>query len=186
MNKLRSILADGAIPAFMPERYESVALNELVTYAVYFLSQFEIEITAEDIVAACFMLFPNRFAMRGYSQWPDSTVVNKRWIDCRKRGLIAGSAAKGFVLTPKGLKLAEKIASHLGSDPEKPPHKTLSSREFEVFRLIASGKSVHKIAGELSLSPATISTYRTRILEKMSLNSNAELTRYAFQRGILK
>ena len=84
------------------------------------------------------------------------------------------------------LKLAEKIASRLGGDTEKPPHETLSSREFEVFRLIASGKSVHKIAGELSLSPATISTYRTRILEKMSLNSNAELTRYAFQRGILK
>jgi len=84
------------------------------------------------------------------------------------------------------LKLAEKIASRLGGDPEKPPHKNLSSRELEVFRLIASGKSVQKIAEELSLSPATISTYRARILEKLSLSSNAELTRYAFQLGIMK
>jgi two-component system, NarL family, invasion response regulator UvrY len=84
------------------------------------------------------------------------------------------------------LKLAEKIASRLGGDTETPPHKTLSSRELEVFRLIASGKSVHNIAGELALSPATISTYRARILEKLNLSSNAELTRYAFQLGILK
>lgn len=84
------------------------------------------------------------------------------------------------------LKLAEKIARGLSGDTETPPHKTLSSRELEVFRLIASGKSVNKIAGELSLSPATVSTYRTRILEKMNLSSNAELTHYAFERGIFK
>ena len=83
-------------------------------------------------------------------------------------------------------KLAEKFASRLGSDPDKPPHKNLSSRELEVFRLIASGKSVKIIAEELSLSPATISTYRARILEKLSLRSNAELTRYAFQLGIMR
>lgn len=92
------------------------------------------------------------------------------------------SQGKKFI----SLKLAEKIASRLGGDPEKPAKKSLSSRELEVFRLIASGKSVQKIAEELSLSPATISTYRTRILEKLKLSSNAELTRYAFQIGIMK
>ncbi len=82
--------------------------------------------------------------------------------------------------------LAKKIAFDLGRDTEKQPHETLSTREFQVFCLIASGKSVKEICGELSVSAATISTYRTRILKKMSLNGNAQLTHYAFKHGILK
>jgi hypothetical protein len=84
-----------------------------VTYSVYFLSQSDLEISAEDIVAACFLLFPDRFALRGYPQWPDSSVVNKRWVDCRKKAFITGSTAHGFSLTPKGLELAEKVGKTL-------------------------------------------------------------------------
>jgi len=73
-------------PKFPPEIYGRIALNDLVTYAVYFLSQGGGEINAEDIVAACFKLFPERFQLRGYSEWPDLTVVNKRWLDCRDKG----------------------------------------------------------------------------------------------------
>ena len=64
-------------PKFPSEIYDRIALNDLVTYAVYFLSQSGGEINAEDIVATCFKLFPERFQLRGYSEWPDSTVVNK-------------------------------------------------------------------------------------------------------------
>ncbi len=87
-------------PKFPPDIYVRIALNDLVTYAVYFLSQHGGEINAEDIVAACFKLFPERFRLRGYSEWPDSTVVNKRWLDCRDKGLLHGSTAGGFSLTP--------------------------------------------------------------------------------------
>jgi DNA-binding NarL/FixJ family response regulator len=69
----------------------------------------------------------------------------------------------------------------LGRDSDRPPHETLSDREFEVMRLIASGKTVTDIAGLLSLSDKTISTYRARLLEKMGMKTNAELTRYAIQ-----
>jgi len=62
--------------------------------------------------------------------------------------------------------LAKKIAFDLGRDTEKQPHENLSTREFQVFCLIASGKPLTEISGELSVSPATISTYRTRILKK--------------------
>jgi hypothetical protein len=103
------MLEDKEIPKFDDKVYTQVALNDLVTYAVYFLSQSGEEISAEDIVAACFLLFPRRFELRGYPQWPDSTVVNKRWIDCRNKGYIRGSTAQGFRLTPDGLKIAEKV-----------------------------------------------------------------------------
>ncbi len=100
-------LADTKLQPFEPERYRDVSLNDLVMYAVYVLAEMKNEINTEEIVAACFLLFPARFHLRGYPHWPDSTVVNKRWLDCRDRGYITGSTANGFSITPKGLEVAE-------------------------------------------------------------------------------
>lgn len=82
--------------------------------------------------------------------------------------------------------LAERLASDLASENEKPLHETLSDREFQVMRLLASGKIVKEIAAELSLSVKTISTYRTRILEKMKMNTNAELAIFAMQNNLIE
>ena len=81
--------------------------------------------------------------------------------------------------------LAEKLVFDLRRD-DRPPHETLSDREFEVMRLIASGKTIKEIAGILSLSDNTISTYRARILEKMGMKTNAELTHYAIQNRLVE
>lgn len=82
--------------------------------------------------------------------------------------------------------LAEHLANHL-SDKRKGSllHESLSDREFDVLILIASGKTVSEIAVELSLSVTTISTYRSRILEKMEMRTNAELTHYAVTQALL-
>lgn len=84
-----------------------------------------------------------------------------------------------------GEALAEQLADHLGKDHEGKPHETLSSRELEVFLLLAAAKSVSEIAERLRLSVKTVSTYRTRILEKMSLESNAEIMQYAVRNGLV-
>ncbi len=81
--------------------------------------------------------------------------------------------------------LAEKLALDLQSGSEQPPHETLSDREYRVMCLIASGKTVTEIARELSLSVKTISTYRRRILNKMKMKNNAELTHYAVSRRLV-
>jgi two-component system, NarL family, invasion response regulator UvrY len=81
--------------------------------------------------------------------------------------------------------LAEKMASYLAIDVQTPPHERLSDREFLVLRLIASGKTPTAIAKELGLSVKTVSTYRTRILEKMSMANSAELTHYAIQNQLV-
>jgi two-component system, NarL family, invasion response regulator UvrY len=81
--------------------------------------------------------------------------------------------------------LAEKLVLELGSDGDQPPHKNLSDREYEVMRLIASGKAVSEIAGLLSLSVKTVSTYRARLLQKMNMKNNAELTHYVIQNQLL-
>jgi DNA-binding NarL/FixJ family response regulator len=89
---------------------------------------------------------------------------------------------KGNYISPA---LAEKLVVDIGRDTDRPLHETLSDREFEVTRLIASGKTVSEIARLLSLSDATISTYRTRVLEKMGMKTNAELTHYAIQNKLV-
>ncbi len=81
--------------------------------------------------------------------------------------------------------LAEKLADQLARAGERAPHELLSNREMQVMKLLARGRSVKEIGGELSLSEKTISTYRTRILDKMNLKSNAELMRYALKAGLV-
>ena len=82
--------------------------------------------------------------------------------------------------------LAEQLASQLEIDSEKPIHAGLSEREFQILCKLAAGRSVTDIANELCLSVKTVSTYRSRVLEKMNLKSNADITRYALQNGLIQ
>ncbi len=91
------------------------------------------------------------------------------------------AAAGGKYVTPT---LMEKLADFIGGDGAV-SHDALSDRELEVLKLIAAGESLVKIAEKLHLSPNTVTTYRTRILEKMGMANNAELTRYAMENGLL-
>jgi two-component system, NarL family, invasion response regulator UvrY len=81
--------------------------------------------------------------------------------------------------------IAEKLASVLDQDSARAPHETLSDREFSVLKLLASGKSVSEIAESMFLSVTTVSTYRTRIMTKMSMRNNADLTLYAIENKLL-
>ncbi|HVQ28368.1 MAG TPA: response regulator transcription factor [Vicinamibacteria bacterium] len=81
--------------------------------------------------------------------------------------------------------LAEKLVVSLHPGHDGAPHEALSNREYQVFRLLASGKTVGQVADELNLSAKTISTYRGRILEKMVMRSNAELTHYAVRNELV-
>lgn len=82
--------------------------------------------------------------------------------------------------------LAELLLSDIDGGSDKPIHSKLSEREFQIFTKLASGQAVSEIADELCLSVKTVSTYRTRILEKMSLRTNADLTSYALRNGIIQ
>ncbi|MDX1762908.1 MAG: response regulator transcription factor [bacterium] len=81
--------------------------------------------------------------------------------------------------------LAEKLADYMGSVTDQAPHECLSDREYEVMCKLASGTTVTEIAKELSLSVKTVSTYRTRILNKMNLKTNAQLTFYAIENHLI-
>jgi two-component system, NarL family, invasion response regulator UvrY len=81
--------------------------------------------------------------------------------------------------------VAERLAAGVGDATTASPHERLSDREFDVMRGIASGRTVGEIAAQMHLSVKTVSTYRSRLLEKMGMSSNAELTRYALEAGLV-
>ena len=81
--------------------------------------------------------------------------------------------------------IAEKLADAFDSGAAIKTHENLSDREFDVLKLLASGKSVTEISEQLSLGATTVSTYRSRIMDKMSMRSNADLTRYALENGLI-
>ena len=83
-----------------------------------------------------------------------------------------------------GPDVLERVALGLHPDRDDRPHERLSDREYQVLRMIGSGKTVSEIATELVLSVKTVSTYRARVLEKMKMRTNAELTHYAVRHGL--
>ena len=85
-----------------------------------------------------------------------------------------------------GPELAQILAAGVSGDSDKPLHAQLSQREFQIFCKLAAGESVSKIADELLISVKTVSTYRTRILQKMNLSSNADITYYAIKNGLIQ
>jgi DNA-binding NarL/FixJ family response regulator len=108
--------------------------------------------------------------------------------------LTKGSASEQLVLAVRKVlgggkyispALAEKLATQLDVNRDRPPHELLSDREYQVLCLIASGHTPTEIAGALSLSVKTISTFRTRILTKLNMRNSAELTHYALKNGLL-
>jgi two-component system, NarL family, invasion response regulator UvrY len=82
-------------------------------------------------------------------------------------------------------RLAETLANNLRTGSSRPIHDLLSDRELEVLRGLAAGKTVKEISAELALSEKTVSTYRTRLLEKMQMRSNADLIQYALHEGLV-
>jgi two-component system invasion response regulator UvrY len=110
-----------------------------------------------------------------------SGYINKTSSGEELRGAILKIIAGGQYV---GSTLAEKMVLQL-SQPGEVPHQSLSNRELEVLCLLASGKTVKEVAAELSLSDKTISTYRRRLLDKMDMKTNAELTHYAIRNGLV-
>ncbi len=111
-----------------------------------------------------------------------SGFINKESATVELLSAVRKVLAGGKYISPS---VAEKLAEAVSEKGTLPGHEHLSDREMEVLQQIAGGKTVSEIAQELSLSVNTISTYRTRLLEKLQLNNNAELTRYAIENNLV-
>jgi len=109
--------------------------------------------------------------------------ISKETADEELTAAVKKAASGGRYVSPQ---LAEKLASRLTPEQERPPHERLSDREYRVMWLLASGKTLHQIADEMHLSPSTVSTYRGRILKKLALNTNVDLVHYAMKHRLIE
>jgi two-component system, NarL family, invasion response regulator UvrY len=106
--------------------------------------------------------------------------------DCAPEDLLKAARAVMQGRRYVSAELAEQLLADLEHHSDQPLHRRLSEREFQIFCKLAAGRAVSSIAEELFLSVKTVSTYRARILEKMSLSSNADLTTYALRNGLIQ
>jgi len=136
----------------------------------------------KDIPVLVLTMYPeDKYAVRaikaGASGYLTKVTVSEELIEAIKKVYKGGKYIS--------LSLAETLANSIACDSEKLPHDHLSDREFQVLCMIASGKTISEISEELCLSVKTISTYRKRILEKMNLKNNAELTHYGIKNRLV-
>ena len=122
-----------------------------------------------------------QFAVRALRDGASAFLTKERAAGELMEAIRTVAAGRRFI----GADLAEQLAAMVASDKPTRPHASLSQREFEVFRLIASARTLSQIAEELGLSAKTVSTYRARILEKMGMQTNAELMQYAMKNGLV-
>ncbi len=122
--------------------------------------------------------YGTRFLKAGASGYLQKSSATDQLIDAIRKVFNGGKYISSA--------LTDKLVTGLNKDKEQYLHESLSDREFQVFRLLATGKKLKEMADELCLSINTISTYRSRILQKMDMKSNADVIRYAIENGLSK
>jgi len=122
--------------------------------------------------------YGTRFLKAGASGYLQKSSATDKLIDAIRKIFNGGKYISSA--------LTDKLVTGLNKDKEQFLHESLTDREFQVFRLLATGKKLKEMADELCLSINTISTYRSRILQKMDLKSNADVIRYAIENGLSK
>ena len=142
-----------------------------------------IKARAPDLPVLVFSSFPEEHYATTMLRQGASGYLNK---ECDPDELVTAirTLARGRKYISAGV--AEQLAVALNNDNSKAPHESLSERELQVFLRLAQGESVGRMADALALSVKTVSTYRTRILEKMGLGSNSDLTYYALKHGLIQ
>jgi hypothetical protein len=147
------------LPKFNPDVYTKITLNDLVVFSIHYLHNKNAEVRSENIISACYMLFPKRFSLRNHPHWPDSAMVSRHWGVCRSKGYIAAGTEPGFKLTAKGARLAHKVAKVLGMTISKQAEKVQPSRP--KVRAVMPARKVQPAEREEKITkPATVKKVR--------------------------
>ena len=143
----------------------------------------ELKVLCPKLPVMILSIFPEdhygtRFLKAGASGYLQKSSATDQLIDAIRKVFNGGK-----FISPA---LTDQLVMNLNKDEKRPLHEALTDREFQVFRFLATGKKLKEIAAELCLSINTISTYRSRILQKMDLKSNADVIHYAINNKLIK
>ncbi|MBV6395185.1 MAG: hypothetical protein HFACDABA_00756 [Anaerolineales bacterium] len=161
-------------PTFAFETDARLTLGDLTVFAIFHLERHAADFTAEDVVAACFAMFPRRFALRGYPHWPDSAVVGRRWAELRAKGWLARS----LKLTARGTRHAAQVEKRLGRPirqrlrvSERPP-----TRDSRYVKAVESSEAYRHFKRQKSRARINEFDFRSMLLCTME-SSPAALAR---------
>ena len=117
---------------FEESKYSDIGMNELIVYTTFKLSKEKGTITREELVLGAFKLFPKKFSLKGHDNWPDSAVIDKRWLDCRHKEYLSGTNTEGLSILPKGIELVQLTEKKLkiSSNPVSYTHLTLPTTPY--------------------------------------------------------
>ncbi len=113
-------LKRNSLPKFEAVVYSKIPSDGLIVFSVHYLIEQKIEITLEDIISVCFLLFPHKFGLKRYPRWPDSAPISRHWGDVRRKRYVTANDYLGYRLTSKGFRLVRKVAKALGAAVPKP------------------------------------------------------------------
>jgi len=150
INKIKSIKIN---------KYQDIGMNDLVCYAIFKNADEKNLISRENLVMSCFKLFPQKFSIRGYDNFPDSNVIDKRWVDLRDRGYLAGKTSTGIRLTTKGIIKAKVTMKKM----------KISKKENEVRKIRENRTQAGRHIQRITLSDA----YKKFAMNKSAENINA-------------
>lgn len=126
------------------KKYIALSQDALLIAAMASFDSPTKRVSFEQLVAQCFKLFPKKFELQGYPQWPNAVIINKAWLRCRSgKKLVHGNVAEGFYLTPKGIVVAEKVRKQLGTQQDENKFVKDSGRKAD--KQTASGRVVNDV-----------------------------------------
>ena len=155
------------IKAIKLNKYIDIGMNDLVCYAIFKNADEKNLISREQLVISCFKLFPQKFSMRGYDNFPDSNVIDKRWIDLRDRGYLTGKTSSGIRLTTKGVYKAKETMKKMKIPKKENEVKKITETRTGAGRhvkRITSSDAYKKFVKEKSVNSVNTEEFRELLL----------------------
>ena len=167
-------------PTFDPEKYAKLTLTDLALFAIHALGEQESDFSAEDVVAACFQMFPKRFSLRTYPHWPDAAMVGRRWGELRAKRYLSGRAAPGLKLTAKGTRRAARVEKALGRPIRQRSRARAEpvpmTRDSRYVKVVESSEAYHHFKRQKNKARINEFDFRSMLLCTME-SSSATLAR---------
>ena len=163
---------------FEENKYIDVGMNELIVYTVNKLSEQNRSITREELVLGAFKMFPKKFGLRGHEDWPDSAVIDKRWIDCRHLDYISGNNKSGLTVLPKGLDLVKITEQKLKVKSSTTANKDNRTRSGKIVNIMENSDGYKKFINSKSISEVT--EFDLREILHCTMESTSEMLNRSF------
>ncbi len=163
---------------FEENKYIDVGMNELIVYTAHKLCEQNRSITREELVLGAFKMFPKKFGLRGHEDWPDSAVIDKRWVDCRHLDYISGNNKSGFTVLPKGVDLVKITEKKLKIKSSITTNKDNRTRSGKIANIMENSDGYKKFLNSKNLSEVT--EFDLREILHCTMESSSEMLNRSF------